>query len=298
MIYKDGLDLIGNTPMISLDKIGYKNVYVKLEKYNPAGSIKDRIALSMVEGAERKGILNKESVLVEATSGNTGIALAMVGKLKGYKVIIIMPETMSMERRQLVKAFGAELILTEGSKGMNGSIEKLNDLLKENKNYVNLGQFENEDNPRIHYEATGPEIYKELPDVDVVIAGIGSGGTISGIGKFLKEQNENVKVIGIEPKSSPLITQKKAGAHKIQGIGANFIPKNYDENIVDKVITVSDEDAFEIVRLMANKLGILVGISSGANIFGTIEISKKYPDKKIATVAPDGVDKYMSMGIF
>ena len=298
MIYKDGLDLIGNTPMISLDKIGYKNVYVKLEKYNPAGSIKDRIALSMIEGAERKGILNKESVLVEATSGNTGIALAMVGKLKGYKVIIIMPETMSMERRQLVKAFGAELILTEGSKGMNGSIEKLNDLLKENKNYVNLGQFENEDNPRIHYEATGPEIYKELPDVDVVIAGIGSGGTISGIGKFLKEQNENVKVIGIEPKSSPLITQKKAGAHKIQGIGANFIPKNYDENIVDKVITVSDEDAFEIVRLMANKLGILVGISSGANIFGAIEISKKYPDKKIATVAPDGVDKYMSMGIF
>lgn len=298
MIYKGGLDLIGNTPMISLDKIGYKNVYVKLEKYNPAGSIKDRIALSMVEGAERKGILNKESVLVEATSGNTGIALAMVGKLKGYKVIIIMPETMSMERRQLVKAFGAELILTEGSKGMNGSIEKLKDLLKENKNYVNLGQFENEDNPRIHYEATGPEIYKELPDVDVVIAGIGSGGTISGIGKFLKEQNENVKVIGIEPKSSPLITQKKAGAHKIQGIGANFIPKNYDENIVDKVITVSNEDAFEIVRLMANKLGILVGISSGANIFGSIEISKKYPDKKIATVAPDGVDKYMSMGIF
>ena len=298
MIYKDGLDLIGNTPMISLDKIGYKNVYVKLEKYNPAGSIKDRIALSMVEGAERKGILNKESVLVEATSGNTGIALAMVGKLKGYKVIIIMPETMSMERRQLVKAFGAELILTEGSKGMNGSIEKLNDLLKENKNYVNLGQFENEDNPRIHYEATGPEIYKELPDVDVVIAGIGSGGTISGIGKFLKEKNENVKVIGIEPKSSPLITQKKAGPHKIQGIGANFIPKNYDENIVDKVITVSDEDAFEIVRLMANKLGILVGISSGANIFGSIEISKKYPDKTIATVAPDGVDKYMSMGIF
>ena len=298
MIYKDGLDLIGNTPMISLDKIGYKNVYVKLEKYNPAGSIKDRIALSMVEGAERKGILNKESVLVEATSGNTGIALAMVGKLKGYKVIIIMPETMSMERRQLVKAFGAELILTEGSKGMNGSIEKLNDLLKENKNYVNLGQFENEDNPRIHYEATGPEIYKELPDVDVVIAGIGSGGTISGIGKFLKEKNENVNVIGIEPKSSPLITQKKAGSHKIQGIGANFIPKNYDENIVDKVITVSDEDAFEIVRLMANKLGILVGISSGANIFGSIEISKKYPDKTIATVAPDGVDKYMSMGIF
>lgn len=298
MIYKNGLELIGNTPMISLDEIGYKNVYIKLEKYNPAGSVKDRIALSMIEGAEKKGVLKEDSVLVEATSGNTGIALAMVGKLKGYKVIIIMPETMSIERRQLVKAFGAELILTEGAKGMNGSIEKLEELLKENKNYINLGQFENEDNPRIHYEATGPEIYKEVPDVDVIIAGIGSGGTISGTGKFLKEKNPNVEVIGIEPKASPLITQKKAGPHKIQGIGANFIPKNYDENVVDKVITVSDEDAFDVVRLLANKLGILVGISSGANIFGAIEIAKNNPDKKIVTIAPDGVDKYMSMSIF
>ena len=298
MIYKNGIELIGNTPIISLDEIGYKNVYIKLEKYNPAGSVKDRIALSMIEGAEKKGVLKEDSVLVEATSGNTGIALAMVGKLKGYKVIIIMPETMSIERRQLVKAFGAELILTEGAKGMNGSIEKLEELLKENKNYINLGQFENEDNPRIHYEATGPEIYKEVPDVDVIIAGIGSGGTISGTGKFLKEKNPNVEVIGIEPKASPLITQKKSGPHKIQGIGANFIPKNYDENVVDKVITVSDEDAFDVVRLLANKLGILVGISSGANTFAALEIAKKYPNKKIVTVAPDGIDKYMSMGIF
>ncbi len=298
MIYRDALELIGNTPIISLDKIGYKNVYVKLEKYNPGGSIKDRIALSMIEGAERRGELKEGSVLVEATSGNTGIGLAMAGNLKGYKVIIIMPETMSMERRQLVKAFGAELILTEGSKGMNGSIEKLEELLKENDNYINLGQFENEDNPNVHYETTGPEIYKEVPDVNVVIAGIGSGGTISGVGKFLNEKDESVKVIGIEPSKSPLITQSKAGPHKIQGIGANFVPKNYDENIVDKVITVSDEDAFEVVRLLANKLGILVGISSGANVFGAIEISKKYPDKKIVTVAPDGVDKYMSMEIF
>ena len=273
-------------------------VFVKLEKYNPGGSIKDRIALSMIEGAEKKGILKEGSVLVEATSGNTGIGLAMAGNLKGYKVIIIMPETMSIERRQLVKAFGAELILTEGVKGMNGSIEKLNELLKENSNYINLGQFENEDNPKIHYETTGPEIYKEVPDVDVVVAGIGSGGTISGIGKFLKEKNKNVEVIGIEPKSSPLITQKKAGPHKIQGIGANFVPKNYDENVVDKVITVSDEDSFEMVRVLANKLGILVGISSGANIFAALEIAKKYPDKKLVTVAPDGIDKYMSMGIF
>ena len=298
MIYKDGLELIGNTPIISLDKIGYANVYVKLEKYNPGGSIKDRIALSMIEGAEKRGILKDDSVLVEATSGNTGIGLAMAGNLKGYKVVIIMPETMSMERRQLVKAFGAELILTEGSKGMNGSIEKLEELLKENDNYINLGQFENEDNPKIHYDTTGPEIYKEVPDVNVIIAGIGSGGTISGVGKFLKEKDENIEVIGIEPSASPLITEKKAGPHKIQGIGANFVPKNYDENIVDKVITVSDEDAFETVRLLANKLGILVGISSGANVFGAIEISKKYPAKKIVTVAPDGVDKYMSMGIF
>lgn len=298
MIYKDGLELIGNTPIISLDKIGYENVYVKLEKYNPGGSIKDRIALSMIEGAERRGVLKEGSVLVEATSGNTGIGLAMAGNLKGYKVVIIMPETMSMERRQLVKAFGAELILTEGSKGMNGSIEKLKELLKENENYINLGQFENEDNPKVHYDITGPEIYKEVPDVNVIIAGIGSGGTISGIGKFLKEKDENIEVVGIEPKSSPLITEKKAGPHKIQGIGANFIPKNYDENIVDKVITVSDEDAFDIVRLLANKLGVLVGISSGANVFGAMEISKKYPDKKIVTIAPDGIDKYMSMGIF
>ncbi|MCR1823461.1 MULTISPECIES: cysteine synthase A [Terrisporobacter] len=298
MIYKDGLELIGNTPIISLDKIGYENVYVKLEKYNPGGSIKDRIALSMIEGAERRGVLKEGSVLVEATSGNTGIGIAMAGNLKGYKVVIIMPETMSIERRQLVKAFGAELILTEGSKGMNGSIEKLKELLKENENYINLGQFENEDNPKVHYDITGPEIYKEVSDVNVIIAGIGSGGTISGIGKFLKEKDENIEVVGIEPKSSPLITEKKAGPHKIQGIGANFIPKNYDENIVDKVITVSDEDAFNIVRLLANKLGVLVGISSGANVFGAIEISKKYPDKKIVTIAPDGVDKYMSMGIF
>ena len=298
MIYKNALELIGNTPMVSLESIGFENVYVKLEKYNPGGSIKDRIALSMIEGAEKRGILKKGSIIVEATSGNTGIGLAMAGNLKGYKVVIIMPETMSLERRQLVKAFGAELILTEGLKGMNGSIEKLEKLLKENKNYVNLGQFENLDNPKVHYEKTGPEIYKEVPNVDIVIAGIGSGGTISGVGKFLKEKNENLKVVGIEPASSPLITEHYAGPHKIQGIGANFIPKNYDEKIVDEVITVSDEDSFEMVRLLASNLGLLVGIYSGANVFGAIELSKKYPDKKIVTVAPDGVDKYMSMGIF
>lgn len=298
MIYNNALDLIGNTPILNLKEVGYPNVFVKLEKTNPGGSIKDRAALYMINGAEEKGILNKDSVLVEATSGNTGIALAMAGKLKGYKVIIIMPDTMSIERRQLVKAFGAELILTEGAKGMAGSIEKANELLDENSNYICLGQFDNEDNPRAHYETTGPEILKEVKDVSMIIAGIGSGGTIVGAGKFLKEKNKDVKVIGIEPKSSPLITENKSGPHKIQGIGANFIPKIYDKDIVDKVITVSDEDAYETVRLIANKLGILIGISSGANISGAMKLSDENPDEIIVTVAPDGVDKYMSMGIF
>lgn len=298
MIYYNALDLIGNTPILNLKQIGYPNVFVKLEKTNPGGSIKDRAALYMINGAEEKGVLNKDSVLVEATSGNTGIALAMAGKLKGYKVIIIMPDTMSIERRQLVKAFGAELILTEGAKGMAGSIEKANELLDNNSNYVCLGQFDNEDNPRARYETTGVEILKEVENVSTVVAGIGSGGTIVGVGRLLKEKNKDVKVIGIEPKSSPLITENQAGPHKIQGIGANFIPKIYDKDIVDKVITVSDEDSYETVRLMANKLGILVGISSGANIFGAMKLSDENPNEVIVTVAPDGVDKYMSMGIF
>ena len=298
MIYNNALDLIGNTPILNLKEAGYPNVFVKLEKANPGGSIKDRAALYMINGAEEKGILNKDSVLVEATSGNTGIALAMAGKLKGYKVIIIMPDTMSIERRQLVKAFGAELILTEGAKGMAGSIEKANELLDKNSNYICLGQFDNEDNPRAHYETTGPEILKEVKDVSFIVAGIGSGGTIVGAGKFLKEKNKEIKVIGIEPKSSPLITENKSGPHKIQGIGANFIPKIYDKDIVDKVITVSDEDSYETVRLIANKLGILIGISSGANIFGAMKLCDENPDEVVVTVAPDGVDKYMSMGIF
>lgn len=298
MIYYNALDLIGNTPILNLKQIGYPNLFVKLEKTNPGGSIKDRAALYMINGAEEKGILNKDSVLVEATSGNTGIALAMAGKLKGYKVIIIMPDTMSIERRQLVKAFGAELMLTEGAKGMAGSIEKANELLDKNPNYICLGQFDNEDNPRAHYETTGPEILKEVKDVSFIVAGIGSGGTIVGAGKFLKEKNKEIKVIGIEPKSSPLITENKSGPHKIQGIGANFIPKIYDKDIVDKVITVSDEDSYETVRLIANKLGILIGISSGANISGAMKLSDENPGKIIVTVAPDGVDKYMSMGIF
>ncbi len=345
MIYEDVLSLIGNTPMIRLNRLGYPNVYVKLELNNPAGSVKDRAVYAMIDGAIRRNELKKGDVLVEATSGNTGIALAMIGRLKGYKVIIIMPETMSIERRQLVKAYGAELILTQGSKGMNGAVEKANELLKLNSNYKSLGQFENADNKRGHYEHTGVEIYNDLPDVDIFTCkanellklnsnykslgqfenadnkrghyehtgveiyndlpdvdiftcGIGTGGTLSGAGKYLKEKNPDVKIIGIEPKSSPLISEGKAGAHKIQGIGANFIPKNYDEKICDEIITVSDEDAFEMVRQLGQMEGLLVGISAGANIFAAIELSKLYNDKKIVTVAPDGINKYMSMGIF
>ena len=302
-IYKSALDLVGKTPLLEVQNFEKENnleatVLVKLEYFNPLGSVKDRVAYAMIEDGIKQGKINKDTVIIEPTSGNTGIALAMAGKLKGYKVIIIMPDTMSIERRQLVKAFGAELILTEGAKGMAGSIEKANELLDKNPNYICLGQFDNEDNPRAHYETTGPEILKEVKDVSFIVAGIGSGGTIVGAGKYLKEKNKEIKVIGIEPKSSPLITENKSGPHKIQGIGANFIPKIYDKDIVDKVITVSDEDSYETVRLIANKLGILIGISSGANISGAMKLSDENPGKIIVTVAPDGVDKYMSMGIF
>ncbi|SCH61283.1 cysteine synthase A [Romboutsia sp. Marseille-P6047] len=298
MVYEDVLNLIGNTPIIRLNKLGFPNVYVKLEKYNLGGSIKDRAVYGMIKGAEERKALNKGDVLVEATSGNTGIALAMIGKLKGYNVIIVMPETMSIERRQLVKAYGAQLILTEGSKGMNGAVEKANELLNSNQNYKSLEQFDNCDNPKSHYQTTAVEIYEDIPDIDIFTCGIGTGGTLTGVGKYLKEKDSNIKVIGVEPKSSPLISEGKSGAHKIQGIGANFIPKNFDRNICDEILTVKDEDAFEMIRVLGEKEGILVGISSGANIFAAIELSKKFKDKKIVTVAPDGIDKYMSMGIF
>ena len=298
MINNNVLDMIGNTPMIKLNNIGNSNLYVKLEKYNPAGSIKDRAVYYMVENLEKNGILKKGDVLVEATSGNTGIALSMIGSLKGYKVIIVMPETMSVERRTLMKAYGAELILTDGSLGMKGSIEKMNKLLSENTNYISLKQFENEYNPLAHYETTGVEIYNQVKDIDIFVCGVGTGGTISGVGKYLKEQNPNIKVVAVEPEGSPVISKNKKGSHKIQGIGAGFIPKNYNENVVDEVMTITDEESYEGVRIMAQKEGILVGISSGANIYAALKLCEMYPDKKIVTVAPDGIDKYMSMGIF
>ena len=298
MINNNVLDMIGNTPMIKLNNIGNSNLYVKLEKYNPAGSIKDRAVYYMVENLEKNGLLKKGDVLVEATSGNTGIALSMIGSLKGYKVIIVMPETMSVERRTLMKAYGAELILTDGSLGMKGYIEKMNKLLSENSNYISLKQFDNEYNPLAHYETTGVEIYNQVKDIDIFVCGVGTGGTISGVGKYLKEQNPNIKVVAVEPEGSPVISKNKKGSHKIQGIGAGFIPKNYNENVVDEVMTITDEESYEGVRIMAQKEGILVGISSGANIYAALKLCEMYPDKKIVTVAPDGIDKYMSMGIF
>lgn len=297
MIYENVLDLIGNTPIVRLNKLGYPNVYVKLEKYNPAGSVKDRAVYYMIKGAEERNELKPGDTLVEATSGNTGIGLAMIGKLKGYKVIIIMPESMSIERRQLVKAYGAELILTDSAKGMNGSVEKAKELIKKN-NYKSLNQFDNADNTLAHYKTTAVEIFKELPDIDIFTCGIGTGGTLSGVGKYLKEQKSSIKIIGIEPEKSPLISKGESSSHRIQGIGANFIPGNFDSDICDEVITVKDDDAFETVKLMASVEGILLGISSGANIFTAIELSKKYKNKKILTVAPDGIEKYMSMEIF
>ena len=298
MINNNVLDMIGNTPMIKLNNIGNSNLYVKLEKYNPAGSIKDRAVYYMVENLEKNGLLKKGDVLVEATSGNTGIALSMIGSLKGYKVIIVMPETMSVERRTLMKAYGAKLILTDGSLGMKGSIEMMNKLLSENTNYISLKQFDNEYNPLAHYETTGVEIYNQVKDIDIFVCGVGTGGTISGVGKYLKEQNPNIRVVAVEPEGSPVISKNKKGSHKIQGIGAGFIPKNYNKNVVDEVMTITDEESYEGVRIMAQKEGILVGISSGANVYAALKLCEMYPDKKLVTVAPDGIDKYMSIGIF
>ena len=293
---KNVIELIGNTPLVNISKID-ENVFVKLEGKNPGGSIKDRAVLGMILGMEERGELKPGDRIVEATSGNTGIATAMIGMNKGYQVTIIMPESMSQERRSLIRAYGAELILTEAARGMQGSIDKMNELLATGE-YKSLKQFDNPDNPKFHYQTTGPEIYSELSDVDIFVAGIGTGGTVSGIGKYLKDQNSEIKVFGVEPATSALINDKKAGPHKIQGIGANFIPKNYDSNVVDEVLKITDDEAFDMVREVAAKEGILIGISAGANIAAAKKLADKYPGKKVVTVAPDNADKYMSMNIF
>ena len=301
MIYNGAIELIGKTPILKLKNMVDKNsadVYVKLEKFNPGGSVKDRAALGMIEKAEREGILKKGSVIVEPTSGNTGIGLAMIGRIKGYRVVIVMPETMSKERRDLIKAYGAELVLTEGSKGMKGAIEKANELVKE-KGYFMPQQFENIANPEKHYETTADEIFEDINDLDVFVAGVGTGGTVSGIAKRLKELNPHIKVVAVEPKSSPVISGGNPGAHKIQGIGAGFIPGIYEGKYIDEVMTVDDNDAIRTAVEFAEKESVLIGISSGAAVYAAMEISKREGEgKKVLAIAPDGGEKYISMGIY
>ena len=301
MIYNGALDLIGKTPIIKINNMVDKNcadVYVKLEKFNPGGSTKDRAALGMVEEAERQGLLKEGYTIVEPTSGNTGIGLAFIGRLKGYKVIIVMPETMSKERRDLIKAYGADLILTEGSKGMQGAIEKAMEY-KDKEGYFIPQQFENEANVKKHYETTAEEIYEDLSDLDYVVAGVGTGGTIVGVAKKLKEKNKNIKAIAIEPKTSAVIEGGKPGPHNIQGIGAGFIPSIYDGSVIDEVIAVSDEDSIKTAKEFVEKEGVLLGISSGAAIYAAIEIAKKIgKGKKVLAIAPDGGEKYISLGIY
>ena len=296
MIYNNILELIGKTPLLKLNNIE-NNIYLKLEKYNIGGSIKDRAVLGMIEDLMEKGEIKKGDTIVEATSGNTGIALSMIGKIKGLNIIIVMPSSMSKERRDLMKAYGADIVLT-GEGGMQSSIDKALELVNSNENYKSLKQFENESNPNKHYKTTAVEIYEDVKDIDIFVCGIGTGGTISGVARYLKEMNKNIKVIGVEPESSPLISKGYSGAHKIQGIGANFIPKNLDMSVIDEIVTVSDEDAINTVKLIGEKEGVLVGISSGANIFASIKIAKENKDKKIVTIAPDGIEKYLSMNIF
>lgn len=306
MIYNDLTELIGNTPMMRLDALakseGAKaNIIAKLEYFNPAGSVKDRVAFNMITEAEKSGKLKPGATIIEPTSGNTGIGLAAVGAARGYKVILTMPETMSVERRNLVKAFGAEVVLTDGSKGMSGAIEKANELKKSIYGAIIAGQFENPANPQAHYETTGPEIWRDTEGkIDVFVAGIGTGGTVSGVGKYLKEQNPDIKIIGVEPASSPVLTQGHGGAHKIQGIGAGFVPETLNRDVIDEVITCTDKAAYETGNKIAKAHGILVGISSGAAVWAAIEISKRseFNSKNIVALLPDTGDRYLSTGMF
>ena len=301
MLVNSALELIGNTPVLRVNNMTDENegeVFIKLEKFNPGLSIKDRAALGMIETAEKDGILKSGSVIVEPTSGNTGIGIALVGKLKGYKVVIVMPETMSKERRDMIKAYGAELVLTEGKKGMKGAIEMAEKLVKE-KGYFMPQQFENKANPQKHYETTAEEILRDIPDIDVFVAGVGSGGTIVGVGRKLKELKPDVKVVAVEPEKSPVLSGGNPGAHKIQGIGAGFVPGVYSKDIVDEIFEVSDEDSYKVAKEFATKEGVLIGISSGAALYAGIEIAKKLGrDKKIVVISPDGGEKYFSSGLY
>jgi cysteine synthase A len=287
------LKLIGNTPIVQLPG---ENIFIKMEKFNPGGSIKDRAALGMILDAEEKGILKKNSIIVEPTSGNTGIGLALIGRLKGYKVVITMPETMSVERRNIIAAYGATLILTEGAKGMSGAIARANELLKDDKNYFMPDQFNNPANPEFHYKTTAPEIISQVNDLDIFVAGVGSGGTISGVSKRLKEYNKNIITAGAEPSKSPVLSGGNPAPHKIQGIGAGFVPGAYNGSYVDEIFTVTDEEAIDTAVEVSTKTGILVGISTGANVAAARKLAQKFGNnKKIVTVSPDGGEKYLSM---
>lgn len=300
------IQLIGSTPLLELSNLekAYSlnaKIIAKLEYFNPAGSVKDRVAKAMIEDAEEKGLLKKGATIIEPTSGNTGIGIAAVATAKGYKAVLTMPETMSVERRNLLKAYGAEIVLTEGSKGMKGAIEKAEELNKETENSIILGQFVNPSNPKAHYLTTGPEIWNDTDgNVDIFIAGVGTGGTISGVGKYLKEKNKNVKIVAVEPLSSPVLSQGKGGAHKIQGIGAGFVPETLDTDIYDEIIAVDNEDAFKIGKEIAKKDGILVGISSGAAVWAAIELAKREENKgkNIVVLLPDTGDRYLSTALF
>ncbi|MDY4182794.1 MAG: cysteine synthase A [Candidatus Onthovivens sp.] len=306
MLFKNASELIGNTPLVELTNIEKQyslkaKLYAKVEYFNPTGSVKDRIALSMINDAFNKGLINENSVLIEPTSGNTGIGIAALCAMKNIKCILVMPESMSIERRKLLSIYGAKLVLTEAKEGMGGSIKKAKELEKTIPNAIILGQFDNEANPRIHYLTTGKEIYNDLNGkVDLFIAGIGTGGTISGTGKYLKEKIKDIKIIGVEPLSSPVISQNKKGSHKIQGIGAGFIPSTLDLSIIDKVETCSDEDAFKFARIVPSIEGMLVGISSGASLKIAIEYAKKEENanKNIVVLFPDSGDRYLSTDLF
>lgn len=290
------IETIGNSPLVKLNHVTDKEVYVKIEKTNPAGSVKDRPAYYMIKDAIETGKLKEGMKIVEPTSGNTGIALAMVGKALGYEVVIVMPETMSVERRSLIEAYGAKLILTEGAKGVQGAVDKANELV-ESGGYFMPDQFSNPANSKSHYETTGLEILKSGLDIKGFIAGVGTGGTVTGVGKKLKEEFEDVKIWALEPAESPLLTEGKAGPHKIQGIGANFIPKVLDQNILDKTITITSEEAIEMAKKLAREEGLMVGISSGANVVGAIKMAEEVGGP-VVTVLPDTAERYLSTPLF
>ena len=305
-VYENVSDLIGRTPLVRLNSYSrYKrirgNILAKLEYFNPAGSVKDRIALEMLLDAEDKGLLKEDSVIIEPTSGNTGIGIAAVAAARGYKVIITMPDTMSIERRNILKAFGAELVLTEGAKGMKGAIAKAKELAQDNPKAYIPGQFTNPANPQAHYKTTGPEIWNDTDGTsDILIAGVGTGGTLSGAGKYLKEQNPEIKVIAVEPADSPVLTEGRAGSHKLQGIGAGFVPYTLDMDIYDEVIDVTTEEAFTAARDLAREEGILAGISSGAAIHAAAVVAQKSwgKGKNIVVIIPDSGEKYLSEPVF